>query len=434
MENRVIPFLINWSEKLKELFLNWGLSETLAKWVHMLIFLAIILVVAWVVDVATKRILVVVIRQLVRKTRTQIDDILLDKGVFKRLAHIVPALVVLYMLPTIFNDFQGWGAFLQDVVRVYMILMGMLVVISFLNSLNEIYNRTSKKSSSIPIKGYVQVFIVILVIIAVVWALSILFHFELKGFFTGLGAFAAVLILVFKDTILGIVASIQITGNKMMRIGDWITMPSRNVDGDVEDITVNTVKVRNFDKTVSTIPTYVFVTESFHNWRGMQESGGRRIKRSIFIDMTSVKFLTDEMEERFKKIHLLKEYIESRAKEVAEYNKKLQVDESMVVNGRRMTNVGTFRKYLEAYLQNHPKIHTDMTFLVRQLQPTSKGIPIEIYVFSNDQAWANYEAIQADIFDHIMAVLPQFDLRVFQEPTGSDIQSIIEHRTSNIEQ
>jgi miniconductance mechanosensitive channel len=216
----------------------------------------------------------------------------------------------------------------------------------------------------------------------------------------------------------------------MVAPGDWIEMPSHNADGTVLDITLNTVKVQNWDKTIATIPTYALVSESFRNWRGMEESGGRRIKRSINIDMNSVRFVDDEMAAKFKKIHFLKDYVVNREKEILKYNEENKIDGSILVNGRRMTNLGTFRKYVEEYLHQHPKIHNDMTFLVRQLQPDERGLPIEIYVFSNDQAWANYEAIQADIFDHILAVIPEFDLRVFQNPSGSDFQHLISQQTT----
>lgn len=412
-----------WSESLKEIMVqDWGLSVDLAKWLHVLFFLLLIGLVSWVVDQITKQVIVNVIKRIVRKTTNQYDDILVEKGVFNRLAHLAPALVVFYMLPSIMIDFPSSVELLQELVGMYMILIGILVFVSLLNAANEMYNRRDT-ASQIPIKGYIQVVQIFLILVGLIWALSVLFDFSLKGFFAGLGAFAAVLILVFKDTILGVVASIQISANKMMRIGDWISMPSRNADGTVLDITVNTVKVQNWDKTIATIPTYALVTESFHNWRGMEESGGRRIKRSINVDMSSVKFCSPEMLERFGKMHLIADYVKTRQEEIKRYNEELQVDESVPVNGRRMTNLGTFRKYLEEYLKNHPKIHTEMTFLVRQLQPGDKGIPLEIYVFSNDQAWANYEAIQADIFDHILAIMPEFELRVFQNPTGHDFNA-----------
>jgi miniconductance mechanosensitive channel len=240
----------------------------------------------------------------------------------------------------------------------------------------------------------------------------------------GLGALAAVLILAFKDTILGFVASIQLSANEMVHIGDWISMPSHGADGTVTDITLNTVKVQNWDKTISTIPTYALVSESFNNWKGMEESDGRRIKRSVLIDMGTIKFCDAAMLGRFEKFDLIRDYVIQKENELKEHNRKNNISDEDYISGRHQTNVGIFRKYLEVYLQQHPKINLDMTFLVRQLQPTEKGLPIEIYVFSKDQEWANYEAIQADIFDHIFAVVPEFELKVFQEPSGSDISKI----------
>lgn len=242
---------------------------------------------------------------------------------------------------------------------------------------------------------------------------------------TGLGAIAAILLLVFKDTILGLVASIQLSANNMLKPGDWIEMKKYNADGTVIDISLNTVKVQNWDKTITTIPTYALVSESFNNWRGMEESDGRRIKRSINIDMKSVRFCDNELLEKFERFMLIRDYVIGKQKEISEFNKKLSVADDDTFNARRQTNLGVFRKYLEGYLHNHPMINDDMTFLVRHLQPSEKGLPIEIYVFSKDQRWANYEAIQADIFDHILAVLPEFELRVFQNPSGSDIQDFL---------
>ena len=406
--------MVELSNDLRDLFLNWGLSEPLSRWIHLLIVVVVIGLASWIVDKISKRVIIAIIKKIVERSKNDYDDILLEKGVFNRLAHIAPAMVVYYMLPAILVSFPNTEVLLKNLTQVYMILMGIMVVVSVLNAVNQIYNKR-ETSSQIPIRGYIQVIQGILILVAFVWVLSVLFGFELKGFFTGLGAFAAVLILVFKDTILGIVASVQISANKMMAIGDWISMPTRKADGTVLDITVNTVKVQNWDKTTASIPTYAFITE---------ESGGRRIKRSINIDMSSVKFCTPEMLEKYEKLQLINEYVKTRYQEVEEHNKKLQVDASIPANGRRMTNLGTFRKYLEAYLTNHPKIHNDMTFLVRQLQPSEKGLPIEIYVFSNDQAWSNYESIQSDIFDHILAVLPEFDLKVFQNPSGQDFKHL----------
>jgi miniconductance mechanosensitive channel len=243
-------------------------------------------------------------------------------------------------------------------------------------------------------------------------------------FLSGLGAVTAILLLVFKDTILGFVAGIQIAANDMVRPDDWIEMPKYGADGSVIDVTLNTVKVRNWDKTVTTIPTYALISDSFKNWRGMTESGGRRIKRALHLDMTSIRFCDEEMLDRFKKIQFIREYLERKLEEISRHNRECAVDESVLVNGRRLTNVGTFRAYIEAYLRNHPMVHQEMTFLVRHLAPTEHGLPIEVYVFSKDQRWAVYESIQADIFDHLLAVVPEFDLRVFQSPTGSDVRSL----------
>ena len=300
----------------------------------------------------------------------------------------------------------------------------MIVLNSVIITLYSIYD-SLPISAGRHIKGYVQVVQIMVMFTGIMVIISVIFDADLKGLFLGLGTFAAVLMLVFKDTILGFVASIQVSMNNMVNPGDWISMPGRKADGVVLEINLNTVKVQNWDKTISTIPTYALVSESFQNWRGMEESGGRRIKRFINIDMTSVKFCSEEMIQRFRKIQVLGNYIDAKEKEINEFNKKQNIDPSVLANGRRMTNLGTFRKYMEGYLHAHPLIHDQMTFLVRQLQPNEKGIPIEIYVFSKDQEWANYEAIQADIFDHILAVIPEFELKIFQNPTGSDFTRLI---------
>jgi miniconductance mechanosensitive channel len=259
-----------------------------------------------------------------------------------------------------------------------------------------------------------------------IYAAGILVNKSVLPILGGLGAMTAVIIIVFKDSILGLVASVQLSGNDMVRIGDWISMPKYDADGDVTDITLNTVKVENWDKTISYIPAYAMISDSYKNWRGMSESGGRRIKRSISIDMTSVKFASPEMIQCWERIQLLKDYLRTKQDEITAYNQEHNIDDSGGINGRKITNLGTFRAYLIEYLKNHPKIRNDMTFLVRHLQPTEKGIPIEIDVLSNDQAWPNYEAIQADIFDHVLAVIPAFDLRIFQHPSGEDIKRFVE--------
>jgi len=304
---------------------------------------------------------------------------------------------------------------------VYMIVIGILVIDSLLDAFLEIY-RTFEVAKEIPIRGFIQIVKLAVIFIGGIFVLSLVLSKTPFYFLSGLGALTAVLMLIFKDSILGFVAGIQLISNKMVARGDWIEMPKYDADGDVLDVSLTTVKVSNWDKTVTTIPTYALISESFKNWRGMQESGGRRIKRAVYIDMNSIKFCTDEMLTRFASIRFISEYIEKKRKEVSEHNKSLNIDNSDLVNGRHLTNIGSFRAYVISYLRNHPMINRDMTFLVRQLASADHGLPIEIYVFCKDKVWANYEAIQADIFDHILAIVPEFDLRVFQNPSGSDFR------------
>ncbi len=385
------------------------------------VFVAIVLL-AFLADRITKIVLVRVVGKLVKRSKNQYDDILMKKKVFKRIAHIAPALVVNATVIFLI-DAPGLVDFIRIITKLYIVMISALVLDSVIGAFHEIYQQLPV-SKGRNIKGYVQLVKILVFIIAGLIIISILTEQSINGLLTGLGAFAAVLMLVFRDTILGLVASIQLAGNKMVNVGDWISMPKYNADGDVIDIGLNTVKVQNWDKTIATIPTYALVQDSFNNWKGMEDSGGRRIKRSVNLDMQSVRFLDSSELKKFKEIRILKNYIEEKEKEIEAFNQKVGIDTSDLINGRRLTNLGTFRKYLELYLHNHPKIHQDMTFLVRHLQPTERGIPIEIYVFSNDQAWANYEAIQADIFDHILAVIPEFELRVFQNPTGADWRAL----------
>jgi miniconductance mechanosensitive channel len=314
-------------------------------------------------------------------------------------------------------------AFTRHAVEIYLLLAALLVTDALLTSVNDIYQKF-EVSRRIPILGYLQVVKILITIVVIIMAISIVIDKSPVLLFSGLGALTAVILLIFKDSILGLVAGIQWVANDMVRPGDWIEMDKYGADGDVIEITLNTVKVQNWDKTITTIPTYALISDSFKNWRGMSESGGRRIKRSVYIDVGSIRFCTPEMIEKFSRIQVLKDYIARKQKELAEYNQTHGIDESELVNGRRMTNIGTFRAYLVEYLRRHPKIHQEMTFLIRHLQPTDKGLPLEVYVFSNDQVWANYEALQADIFDHIFASLPQFGLRPFQSPAGSDIAAL----------
>jgi len=415
--------VISNSPALVRAFNDWlvsiGVSPSMADDISWLGLALIVMILALAANYIAKKVLIAGVSYFVRRTKTGWDDAMVENRVFSRLSHFAPALVI-YFTAYLFPPIQN---IIQRLSLAYMFLAGFMVINAFLNAVIDIY-RTFEISRQRPIKGYIQIAKIIIFIFIAIIVISTLMDRSPLILLSGFGAMTAIIILVFKDSILGFVASIQLSGNDMVRIGDWIEMPKYGADGDVIDITLHTVKVRNWDKTITTIPAYALISDSFKNWRGMQESGGRRIKRAINIDMNTIKFCSPEMLDRFEKYQLITGYIQSKRKEIAEYNEKNKVDISQLVNGRNLTNVGTFRAYISSYLKNHPKIHNQMTFLIRHLPPGQYGLPIEIYVFSNDQVWANYEDIQADIFDHILAVVPLFDLRVFQNPTGSDFRSL----------
>ena len=400
-----------------------NINETLLEYIIILIQVVFLTILGVVTDFITKKVFLQTIRKVISRSKSNWDDLIYQRKVFHKLAHIVPALIILFLSTQFFKEYVVFLNILSKGILIFIIYIGIRSVTAFMNGLHDIY-LTLPISKDRPIKSYIQIVIIVIYFIGIILILSILFDKKITTFFAGLGALAAVLMLVFKDTILGLVGGIQLSANDMVRPGDWIEMPSRKADGDVIDISLHTVKVQNWDKTITTIPTYALVNESFVNWRGMEQSGGRRIKRAIKINMSSIKYCDDQMIEKFKKIKILRPYIEHKENELKEYNRKHDIDDSVLVNGRRMTNFGTFRKYVELYLKNHPQISQDMTFLVRHLKPDETGIPLEIYVFSKDKVWANYEAIQADIFDHILAAIHEFDLAVFQNPTGSDFKAL----------
>ena len=420
--------LNNWMDNL---LTGIGMSQDLAAFVKMFMFLIVALLISYLSDIIVRKLIVSILTTIIKRSKTKIDDIFLERKVFNRLSHLAPALIIFFLTPLIFQDYTAMIDHVQNVAYVYMILIGLLFADSFINALHEVYLSLpiSKHRS---IKGYVQIVKIGIYFIAIIIIIATVFGKSPKGLLTALGTAAAVLILVFKDTILGFIASIQLSANKMVKPGDWISMPAHNADGTVLEISLNTIKVQNWDNTITTVPTYACISESFYNWKGMEESGGRRIKRSIIIDMKSIKFCTPEMIKKFKKIQILRDIIEKKEKELDEHNKKNEIDNSILVNGRRMTNIGIFRAYIGAYLHNHPKINNEMTSMVRQLQPTDKGLPLQIYVFSNDKRWVEYEIIQSDIFDHILAVAPEFELRVFQNPSGYDVVRLMDSLSDNL--
>jgi len=405
---------------------NWlisqGISDSLAFYFARGGAFAGVLLLSTVANFVTKRLILSAFTYIISRSKTQWDDAILRRKALNRLAHLAPAIVIFVLMPTALAGLDSATALVRGATLIYMIIILMLVLDSVLNAVVDIY-RQFDVSKEIPIIGFVQVIKLILYFLAAIFIFSIILNKTPVYLLSGLGALTAVLMLIFRDAILGFVAGIQLSANKMVSHGDWIEMPKYGADGDVLEVTLTTVKVQNWDKTITTIPTYALISESFKNWRGMQESGGRRIKRAVNIDMGTIRFCDAEMLQRFGKIQYISEYIETKKKELEAFNQAEKVDNTSLVNGRRMTNIGTFRAYVQAYLRNHRMINPDMTFLIRQLRPTEHGLPIEIYVFSKDQVWANYEAIQADIFDHILAVLPEFDLSVFQNPTGGDFRT-----------
>ncbi len=413
-------------EFIQNLFEDYGVRQELAVYLAKLCMILLIVLLCIAAHFITKKIVLRLVTLVITRNRFKWDDRLLERQVFHKLSHIVPA-VIIFSFSSVFPGYAGW---IQKGAYVYLLIAAMSVLNAFLNAVGDIY-QTYEVSKVKPIRGYIQVAKIILFIVGAIVLISALIGQNPLYILSGLGALSAVLMLIFKDSILGLVAGVQLSANDMVRVGDWIEMPKYNADGDVIDITLNTVKVKNWDKTVTMIPSYALISDSFKNWRGMQDTGGRRIKRSLYIDTTSVKFCTPEMIAQFKKIHYLTAYIESKEQEIEAYNQENRINTESDVNGRRLTNIGTFRIYIQQYLNHHPQIHKDLTSMVRQLAPGEHGLPLEIYAFTSDIRWAVYEAVQADIFDHLLAVAPEFGLRIYQTPSGHDMRNMLQTASTN---
>ena len=371
----------------------------------------------------TRRILLILVHKLVKRTSALWDDALVDQKVFSQLAHVVPALVIQKGILLVPDLPAAAETVIRNLTSIYMIVVVTLTMTAVLSAVNQIYEGRPGARNR-PIKGFIQLAQLVLYIIGGILVIAVLIDRSPVILLSGLGAITAVLMVVFKDTLLSLAASIQLTTQELIRVGDWLEVPQFGADGDVIDVALYTITVQNWDKTISTIPTHQLVAGSFKNWRGMSESGGRRIKRSINIDMNSIHFLSSKEVERLAGIELLKDYIVSKKEELKTYNASVGTADEPHVNQRHLTNIGTLRAYIRSYLKQHPKIHKNMTLIVRQLQPGPDGLPIELYCFSNDINWDNYETIQADIFDHIFAVMPEFGLRLFQQPAGSDFAQL----------
>lgn len=401
------------------LITSLGISEEWAVYFRLLIFILVLIALSSFAFILTKRVVIHYLYKFFKKTTFTWNDLLIKKKVFNNVAHIVPAIFVKILAPIIFRDFEQVLPFIIKITDAYLIIVGMTVVFAIIKVFEIVLGRHEAFKDK-PLTSYFQLFRIILYIITIILVLSVLLGKSPLFFLSAFGAMTAILLLVFKDTILGLVASVQMSTNDMVRVGDWVEMPKFNADGDVIDINLNTVKVQNFDKTITTIPTYFFITDSFKNWRGMQQSGGRRIKRAIFIDVNSVRLVDATMRAKFKSYQLINDYIDSRQAEIDAFNQQAQIDTNVLINGRRMTNIGVYRKYIENYIKNHPGVKEDMTIMVRQLANENRGIPLEIYCFTNTTSWIEYETIQADIFDHLYSTAKFFDLDIFQEPTGKD--------------
>ena len=358
---------------------------------------------------------------MIRKSKAKWDDLLIENKVIIRFSHIVPAAVIHFYTPFVFTDFPAVIKNCGTAVNTYLIIIILFVIDGVLNFLRCVWECGSI-GKRYPAKSFTQAAKLVINLIGVIFILSVLLGKSPLVFFSGLGAVTAILLLIFKDAILGLVAGFQLSVNHMVMEGDWIEMPDRGADGDVIDVSLTTVKVQNWDKTITTIPTYALISDSFKNWRGMSESGGRRIKRAIHIDLRTIRFADEELLERFKGIRVLRPYLEEKLAEIRQYNDDVGVELKAIINGRCLTNIGTFRAYCVAYLRSQPSIHqSGMTLLVRQLPPSEQGLPIELYCFANDTAWGTYEDIQGDIFDHLLAILPEFKLGAFQRPSGTDL-------------
>ncbi|MFC4480129.1 mechanosensitive ion channel family protein [Flavobacterium chungangensis] len=401
---------------LYPVFRDWGMSRNVASYTSLIFNIAILIALAYVIYYAAKFLLVTLTAVFAQRTKTKFDDYLIQNKTTRYTAYLIPFFFIYKAVPVILDKYEYWESIFGKIVGIYIVLLGLWIVRTVFNSLRD-YLKQKPEYSDKPIDSFVQVIMIVLWIFGVAMIISTLFGIKKGELLTILGTLSAIIILIFRDTILGFVSSVQVAINDMVRIGDWITMDKFGADGDVIEINLTTVKVRNFDNTITTIPTYALSSDSFQNWRGMQKSDGRRIKRHVLIKSSTIRFLNDEDLHQLKKVQLITSYIDSRQAEIDRYNDLRGIDKTLSLNGRNMTNLGLFRKYIMQYLNDHPGLNKNMHIMCRQLQSTAHGVPLEIYVFSSDKRWANYEYIMADIFDHVMASVRYFDLEIFELPS-----------------
>lgn len=401
---------------LYPLFRDWGMSRNFASYISLVFNIAIMIALAYAIYYVAKFVLVTLTAVFAQRTKTKFDDYLIHNKTTKYTAYLIPFFFVYKAVPIILDKYEYWELLFGKIVGIYIVLISLWIIRTIFNALRD-YLKQKPEYSDKPIDSFVQVIMIVLWIFGVAMIISTLFGIKRGELLTILGTLSAIIILIFRDTILGFVSSVQVAINDMVRIGDWITMDKFGADGDVIEINLTTVKVRNFDNTITTIPTYALSSDSFQNWRGMQKSDGRRIKRHVLIKSSSIRFLNNDDLNHMKGIQLITSYIETRQAEIEKYNDLRGIDKTLALNGRNMTNLGLFRKYIMQYLLDHPGLNKNMHIMCRQLQSTAHGVPLEIYVFSSDKRWANYEYIMSDIFDHVMASVVYFDLEIFELPS-----------------
>lgn len=409
---------------LYDFLINQGLSDFWASFTRSVVLIFLLFFLASMLHLLGRGVFLRIVNQLTKKSKTNYDDIFLENRVFRKLSYLFPALAIYAFDDVVLAHLGTLKAIIIGGTNIYVIAITATIINAILKSMQQVLESKNAFKDK-PLTSYRQVATILNYGVATILVVSIIIDKSPMYLFSALGALTAVLILVFRDSILGFVASIQLASNDMVRVGDWVSVESYGADGDVLEINLNTVKVKNFDNTVTTVPTYAFISNSFKNWRAMQESGGRRIKRKVFVAINSIKVCDDQLIDKMKQVDYLEQYITSKVEEIAEHNKAAVKNASVAVNGRRLTNVGLFRTYIQQYLQKHPQVNTNLTCMVRQLEPTPNGLPLEVYCFSADKNWVNYEGIQADIFDHILAVAGYFDIELFQNPSGSDFKGLV---------
>jgi len=418
-----MPLLNDPAIWFKDLFVHAGLSYSLSSFLSTVALVLIVILLSWFSNIAAKAIIRQIVTRIVKRTTNTWDDIFLEQKVFTRLSHFAPALFIWFMAACALKAYPTWLLAVHKLTYIYMVIIAMVVINSFIEAWHEIY-KTLPIAKHRHIKGYVQLVKIFIVIVTVLVLVSVIFKKDISTLVAGLGAMAAVLILVFRDTLLGLVASIQLSADKMLKVGDWISIPRRDVDGIVSDITLNTVKVQNFDKTIITVPTYSLVNDSFQNWKGMEESGIRQIKRSIFIDMKSVRFLDKDLKDRLCRVPLLKEFIESTEKKTGLSGNDSDYPETPFYNPYELTNLGLFRFYSEGYLKRHPYVDTTQTIILRHRPFEGDGLHLQLYLFAKNTQFVTYENLQSDLVEHLLAIMNEFGLKVFQQPTGDDLQTL----------